>query len=340
MTGATLLRAARAPRRSAEHRLLHLDPLAGTWHDRPFAALPEAFRYGDLLVVNDAATLPSSLRLTSHEGELRLVGRDGERRFRAVVFGPGDFRTPTELRGEAPPLGEGDRVRSGSLEAAVVAVDPDAPRLVGLEFALGGAELLAALYREGRVIQYAYVEQPLELWDVQNRFAGRPWAFEPPSAGLPLTFGLLESLRARGVRIAWLSHAAGISSTGSAALDRRLPFPERYEIPAATIEALASAREHGARVVAVGTTVVRALEDSALLHGFPRAGPGEARLILGPGFRPRVVNGILTGMHEPSTSHYSLLEAFAPRRQLERATAAAGRLDYLQHEFGDSLLIL
>ena len=338
MTAAPVLRAARAPRSSAEHRLLHLDPVLGTLRDQPFAALPDAFRDGDLLVVNDAATLPS--RLTSHDGELRLVGRDGERRFRAVLFGAGDFRTPTELRGEAPPLGPGDRVRSGSLEAKVVAVDPEEPRLVSIEFALGGAALLAALYREGRVIQYAYVERPLELWDVQNRFAGRPWAFEPPSAGLPLTLGLFEALGARGVRVAWLSHAAGVSSTGSVALDRRLPLPERYEIPAATIEALAGARERGARVIAAGTTVVRALENSALEQGVPRAGPGEARLILGPGFRPRVVNGILTGVHDPSTSHYSLLEVFAPRALLDRATDEAARRGYLQHEFGDSLLIL
>ena len=340
MTAAPMLAPARAPRSAAEQRLLHLEPTSARLRELRFAELPELFRDGDLLVVNDAATLPASLRLSSHDAELRLVGRDSDRRFRAVLFGPGDYRTPTELRGAAPAVRPGDRLESGSLAASVVAVDPAEPRLVTLEFALGGADLLAALYREGRVIQYAYVERPLELWDVQNRFAGRPWAFEPPSAGLPLTFGHFDALRTRGVRVAWLSHAAGISSTGSSTLDRRLPFPERYEIPASTVAELETARARGGRVVAVGTTVVRALENSALAHGVPRAGLGAARLILGPGFRPRVVHGILTGMHEPTTSHYSLLEAFAPRPLLDRATLAAARGGYLQHEFGDSCLIL
>jgi S-adenosylmethionine:tRNA ribosyltransferase-isomerase len=226
------------------------------------------------------------------------------------------------------------------LAASVAAVDDEEPRLVTLEFDDAGAKLLRGLYRQGRVIQYSYVRDPLELWDVQNRFAARPWAFEPPSAALPLNFALLDALRRRGVELAWLTHAAGISSTGSPTLDRRLPLPERYELPESTIAALESAHARGGRVVAVGTTVVRALESSAAEHGRPRAGAGEARLILGPGFRARVVSGILTGMHEPSTSHYSLLEAFAPRALLDRATEGAARAGFLQHEFGDSCLIL
>jgi S-adenosylmethionine:tRNA ribosyltransferase-isomerase len=331
---------ARAPRPSGELRLLHVDPAHGKLGDFSFDELPELLAPGDLVVVNDAATLPASLRLSEGDGELRLVSRETERRFRAVVFGAGDFSVPTEARGPAPVLATGTHLRFRALSAQVVAVDSEEPRLVTLEFEQSGAALLVGLYREGELIQYSYLEQPLELWDAQSRFAGRPWAFEPPSAGLPLTFALFDRIRARGVEIGWLSHAAGISSTGSERLDRRLPLPERYELPEATVAAVAETRARGGRVVAVGTTVVRALESSAEEHGAPRAGLGEARLVIGPGFRPRVVSGLLTGMHDPTTSHYALLQAFAPRSLLERSLAVARAVGYLQHEFGDSCLIL
>jgi S-adenosylmethionine:tRNA ribosyltransferase-isomerase len=328
------------PRPFSARRLLHVDRSTHELSNRTLEALPALLKARDLLVVNDSATLPASLRLTSHDAELRLAGRLDARRFRAVLLGAGDFRLPTEARGSAPRFAPGERVEAGALGATIFEVDRDDTRLLTLEFDLAGAEFLAALYRVGHVIQYSYVERRLELWDLQSRFAGRPWSFEPPSAGLPLTFALLDALRARGIELAWLTHAAGISSTGSALLDRRLPFPERYEIPETTELALERARACGGRVIAVGTSVVRALESSALEHGAPRAGAGEARLVLGPESPLRVVTGILTGLHDPSTSHYSLLEAFAPRSLLERATELAARGGYLQHEFGDSCLIL
>jgi S-adenosylmethionine:tRNA ribosyltransferase-isomerase len=297
------------------------------------------------VVVNDAATLPASLTLTSHDAELRLAGFEGDAGFRDVVFrgvllGAGSWRQATERRGPAPSVRVGDTLTAGALSARVVAVDPEARELVDVRFEPAGAELLAALYRAGRVIQYSYLERPLELWDVQNGYAARPWAFEPPSAGLSLSFELVTALRRRGVELAWLSHAAGISSTGSAALDRRLPFPERYEIPAQTVSAVARARAAGRRVVAVGTTVVRALESAARRPGGLRAGEGSATLVLGPGFRRRVVSAILSGLHEEGTSHFALLESFADRALLARSVRHAAEHGYLQHEFGDVCLVL
>jgi S-adenosylmethionine:tRNA ribosyltransferase-isomerase len=175
---------------------------------------------------------------------------------------------------------------------------------------------------------------------VQNRYASRPWAFEMPSAGRPLSFGIFAELRARGVELAVLTHAAGLSSTGSASLDRRLPVPEESDIPAETVRAVEAAQVRGGRVVAVGTTVVRALEGR--MHGAQRlsAGRNETSLVIGPRFRPRVVNGLLTGLHEPSSSHFALLEAFAERPLLVRAFEHAATAGYLAHEFGDSCLIL
>jgi len=222
----------------------------------------------------------------------------------------------------------------------VVAVDPSEPRLVRLRFDRDGRELYQALYEIGRVVQYSYVERPLELWDVQNRYASRPWAFEPPSAGRPLTFGVLGELRARGVALAVVTHAAGLSSTGSSSLDRRLPIPEQSDLPPETVRAVEVTKARGGRVIAVGTTVVRALEGRALESPRLSAGRNETSLVIGPGFRPRVVNGLLTGLHEPASSHFALLQAFAERPLLLRALEHASREGYLEHEFGDSCLVL
>jgi S-adenosylmethionine:tRNA ribosyltransferase-isomerase len=337
---AVTLAAATAPRVRASERLLAVDPKLSTVRDLHVRDLPNLLRPGDALVVNDAATLPASLRLTSHDAELRLAAHEPDGAFRAVLLGAGSWRLPTEARGVAPQMRPGEAFASGELSGRVLAVDPDDPELVTLRFDQTGAAFERALYARGRVVQYAYLARELELWDVQSGFAARPWAFEPPSAGLPLSFELLFALRRSGVELAALSHAAGLSSTGSASLDRRLPLPERYEIPEATRALVERTRARAGRVVAVGTTVVRALESSALEHGSLTAGAGEARLVIGPGFRPRVVDGLLTGMHEPTTSHFALLSAFAPRELLERALTTAARAGYLQHEFGDVCLIL
>ena len=331
---------ARAPRAPLAERLLHVDPKARSFADHGLAALPTLFRPGDLLVVNDAATLPASLRSTSVDAEIRLLARDDDDTFRAVLFGPGDFRTKTEERAPPPNLSPGSVLAFGDLRASIVAVDPDEPRLVRLRFDRDGRELFQALYRVGRVVQYAYVERPLELWDVQNRYASRPWAFEPPSAGRPLTFGLLGELRARGVELSRVTHEAGLSSTGSPSLDGRLPFPERTDVPIETVRAVEAAKERNARVVAVGTSVVRALEGRMLGASRLSAGRNETSLVIRPGFRPRVVDGILTGLHASESSHFALLEAFVERSLLVRAFDHAARTGYFEHEFGDSCLVL
>jgi S-adenosylmethionine:tRNA ribosyltransferase-isomerase len=330
----------RAPRAPLAERLLHVDREARSFADHPLARLPSLLRAGDLVVVNDAATLPASLRLTNHDAELRLLAHESDRTFRAVLFGAGDFRTRTEDRPAPPRFAPGEVLAFGELGAHVVAVDADEPRLVRVRFDRDGRELIEALYRLGKVVQYAYLERPLELWDVQNRYASRPWAFELPSAGRPLTFGLFGELRARGVALAVVTHAAGLSSTGSSSLDRRLPLPEQSDVPIETVRAVETAKERGGRVVAVGTTVVRALEGRALESQRLSAGRNETSLVIGPGFRPRIVDGLLTGLHEPGTSHFALLEAFAERGLLVRALEHASRLGYVEHEFGDSCLVL
>jgi len=325
--------------------LLVVDPAAGRWRDARVRDLPAWLLPGDLLVVNDAATLPASLLAATPGGapvELRLAGPPEQGRWPAVLFGDGDWRTRTEDRPPPPPVSPGDRLTVGADLACVVeAVDARSPRLVGLRFSRDGAALWAALYRHGRPVQYAHVAAPLELWHVQTPFASRPWAAEMPSASRPLAWAVVSALRARGVRLAALTHAAGLSSTGDARLDAALPLPERFELPAATVEAARAARAAGRRVVASGTSVVRALEGCARAHGGELiAGAGTTDLRVDATFRPRVVDGLLTGLHEAGSSHRELLRAFAAEPLLAAAMRHAEARGYLGHEFGDACLIL
>jgi S-adenosylmethionine:tRNA ribosyltransferase-isomerase len=334
--------AANEPRRiGGGRKLLLVDGARSTLQHAVAAELAAHLAPNDLVVVNDAATLPASLRVRNIDAELRLVGRtSSSREFTAILFGPGDYHTPTEQRLAPPAVTVGQTLEFDStLSAEVLEVDARSARLVRVRFSVDAERLLLALYRLGRPIQYAHVNDPLALWDVQNRFAARPWAFEAPSAGFGLDGEQLLRLRARGVRLVNLTHAAGISSTGAAELDALLPLPERFEIPESTARALEATVRDGGRIIAIGTSVVRALEASALEHGFPRAGQGEARLRLGARSERRVVDAVLSGMHEQGTSHFELLEAFAPARLLRGAVTEATRAGYLAHEFGDLCLV-
>lgn len=342
-------------------RLLVVDRKGEVLSDRTMRDLPEALRAGDLLVVNDSATLPASLSGEAPDGsrvELRLLGmapsmtdssrseadRDAEgseARWTAVLFGAGDHRTKTEDRPPPPAVLQGETLRFGAaLSAVVEEVSAVSARLLTVRFSKSGDALLSAIYRAGRPVQYAYVPEPLPLWHVQTAYAARPWSVEEPSAGRSLTFGLLLRLRERGVEVATLTHAAGLSATGDAAIDARLPLPERYEIPERTVAAIEKARAAGRRVVAVGTSVVRALEGCFDAHGRLVAGAGVTDLRLGPSRSLRVVTDLLTGIHEPGTSHFELLHAFAEPALLERAHAHAEASGYLGHEFGDFALIV
>jgi S-adenosylmethionine:tRNA ribosyltransferase-isomerase len=235
----------------------------------------------------------------------------------------------------------GARLRFGELEAEIVARDALSPRLVELRFDRAGAALWAALYRQGRPVQYSYLAHELPLWAVQNVYAGPPVAFEMPSAGRPLSWEILLALRRRGARWASLTHAAGLSSTGDPALDAALPLPERFQIPAATVAAVAEARARGGRVVAAGTTVVRALEGAAAAGGGElRPGAGETALVVTPDYRPRIVDGVLSGAHAATESHFALLSAFAGAALLAEAAAYAERAGFLAHELGDAMLVL
>jgi len=307
--------------------------------------LPALLRPGDLVVVNDAATLPASLRVRApsrREHELRFTapGRAGS--WWAVVFGEGDWRTPTESRPAPDVLVPGDvLVAAGDVALAVRRTSARPTRLVGLAPSISDAAMVSLLYAHGRPVQYSYMADDVALEHVQTPFAIHPVAVEMPSAARPLVWSVVERLAARGIELATITHAAGLSATGDPALDAELPLPEHYAIPEATVHAIARTRRRGGRVLAVGTSVVRALEGNVRDHGGAlRPGAGLTDLRITAGHRPRIVDGLLSGCHEPGTSHYDVVSVFAPAPLVDAAHRHAAEQGYLIHEFGDSVLLL
>ena len=341
-----MIPASKATQRSAEARLLVIDE-QGTITHRARADFVTLVGPGDVVVANDAATLPASLTgthlPTGGSVEVRLAGRSSllprdVTRFAAVVFGPGDFRTPTEHRPPPPLLRLGDELQLGSLRAVVITVLAH-PRLIELRFENPVADIWEGLARQGRPIQYAYVPEPLAIWDTWTRIASLPVAFEAPSAGFILDWTVISALRARGAMFATLTHAAGLSSTGDSDLDRLLPLDEPYDIPMSTAALIDESRDRGGRVVAIGTTVVRALEHATRADGTVRPGAGLATQRIGPHTRLGIVDAIVSGTHESGTSHYDLLRAFQDDDVLHRMEREADAVGYRTHEFGDSVWI-
>ena len=199
-----------------------------------------------------------------------------------------------------------------------------------------GAAVGAYLARHGRPIRYGYVplEWPLEAY--QTVFAYHPGSAEMPSAGRPFTAELLAELVSRGVLVAPVTLHAGVSSPERG----ERPYPERYRVPATTARVVNATRSWGGRVIAVGTTVVRALETAADRDGTVRGARGWTNLVVTPDRGLRVVDGLLSGWHDPDASHLQMLEAVAGADLLERSYRAARERGYLWHEFGDVHLIL
>jgi S-adenosylmethionine:tRNA ribosyltransferase-isomerase len=329
-------------------RLLAVDRATGSVGHHRFHELPRLLEPGDLLVANDSRTLPASLLGRTSKGEpleVRLAARDGER-WAALVLGVPEDETdpalvPTDARPAAPPVEAGERIGfADGLEATVLGRHEEAGPLVWLAFDLASERLAEALHRAGRPVRYAYVPRAWPLHHYQTLFAAGPGSAEMASAGRPFTVQTLRDLRDRGIGLATISLHAGLSTYGDPATDQRYVPAEPYLVPEATAAAVAACRAAGGRVVAVGTTVVRTLETAAARTGTVRPGPGVSRLRIRPGYGLAVVDGLLTGLHEPEASHLDLLAAFLDRPALDRAYAAALASGYLWHEFGDVCLLL
>lgn len=341
-----MIAADRAVQRPASARLLVIDA-AGRVTQSPRARWLDFLERGDLVVANDAATLPASLGAvharTGQPIEVRLAAwrsavSGATAAFDAIVFGSGDYRTRTEDRSPPPKLAPGDDLIFGTLTATVVRL-LDHPRLVRVRFAASAAAFWQHVAHGGRPIQYAHLQQPIALWDSWTSIAAAPVAFEPPSAGFVIAWRDVASMRERGIGFATLTHAAGLSSTGDAALDRRLPLAEWYRISASTAAAIADARAGRGRIIAVGTTVVRAVEHAAGRPGGVRAAERQATQRISAHTPLRIVDALVTGTHEPGSSHHELLRAFASDGVLEDAARTLDADGFRTHEFGDSMLV-
>jgi len=301
-----------------------------------FHDLPRFLTSGDLLVVNASATINAALHAER---------RDGERVALHLSSPLPDGRWIVELRRLTPhgtvPLRDsrpGERLVLPGGGTATLAEPWRPSRHTRLWIAAldlpGGVAAYAAAH--GSPIRYKYVREhwPLEFY--QTVFATEPGSAEMPSAGRPFTPEIVERLTQQGVDVVPV-----VLHTGVASLEHdEAPHPERFSVPAATAEAVNRTRAAGSRVVAVGTTVVRALETVAAPDGHVSAGEGWTDLVITPERGVRAVEAILTGMHEPRSSHLMMLEALAGRSHLAIAYQAALRRGYLWHEFGDMHLIL
>ncbi len=320
-------------------RLLVLDRRTGRATHSRFDRLGSFLRPGDLLVFNASRTLPASLPGRVAGGgppvEVRLAEHLPDDSWLALLVCRGDDRFGCGLK-------EGLEVDFGlGLTAVVGERDGRIPRLWRVRFSEGGAALMDRLHRLGQPVRYEYVSEPWGLDYYQTVYAREPGSAEMPSAGRAFTWRLLFDLKRRGVETADLILHTGLSSYLDDELDAAHPASEEeYLIGGEAAVKVNRARAAGRRVVAVGTTVVRALESAAVADGRVRPGHGYTRLRVTAGHRLRAVDGLLTGLHEPEASHLDLLAAFLPAEMIRSAYEEAVRRRYLWHEFGDLNLIL
>lgn len=293
--------------------------------------LPAHLRAGDVLVVNTSATLPAALPARRADGtalKLHLSTPDGPRRW-VVELRRDDQRFAGGRPGETLAL-------PGGARATLLARHLAGARLWLADIDTGDTPLLDHLARHGAPIRYGYVEREWPLADYQTVFALHPGSAEMPSAGRAFTPELVTALVAHGVAIAPLLLHTGVSSQEAG----ELPYPERYAVPASTARVVNAARAGGGRVVAVGTTVVRALETVARPDGGVEPGAGWTHHVVTPEHGVRAVDGLLTGWHEPAATHLLMLEAVGGSALVEASYDAAASGGYRWHEFGDVHLIL
>jgi len=304
----------------------------GVTHTRA-AELPDHLHPGDLVVVNTSATLPAAVEVVRH-------GFPTTVHFSTLLDNGSwvvEVRLPDGSGPARPEPGEVLRL-PGGLRLRVVVPHPAGQSRLWRVVPLPAVDPVAYLAEHGRPIRYRYVDGDWPLATLQNVYADEPGSAEMASAGRPVSERVLVRLIARGIPVAPIVLHAGVSSQES----HEPPQPERFVVPEVTARLVNSTLRAGRRVVAVGTTVVRALESSvAGDRVVPTA--GWTSLILGHDRPARIVGALLTGLHEPEASHLKLLESVAGRPLVDRAYAEVTAPDgpaYLWHEFGDSMLLL
>ena len=299
-----------------------------------FDLLPTWLRPGDLLVVNTSATIPAALDAVDHDGEPLVVHLSTELPGGLWLVEPrrkvaNGSTAPLTLAGPRTlVLPDGTRIdlvrRSPGSNRLWMAAPPD------------GVELVELAHGFGRPIRYPYVPRDWPLAAYAHVFGREPGSAEMPSASRPFTPAVVASLVAAGVGFATITLHTGVSSLEG----HELPYPERYRIDASTAALVNATHAVGGRVVAVGTTVVRALESTVDRRGTVHPGRGWTDLVVTPAEGVGAVDGLVTGWHEPEATHLAMLEAVAGREALVAAYELAFRRGLRWHEFGDSHLIL
>jgi S-adenosylmethionine:tRNA ribosyltransferase-isomerase len=298
-----------------------------------FRDLADYLTPGDLLVVNHSATIPASLPASGSVGKftVRL----------STNFGNGVWITEPRWSPAKPgplPKQAGERFTLAGLDARFIQPFPGLNRLW---FTSINGDIFAAMNRVGRPIRYGYVNESYPLDFYQTIFARVPGSAEMPSAAYPFTQRVLDSLTTAGVEMSGIVLHTGVSSLEVEAdeVESHPLYPEPFSVPAETAAAVNKARREGRRVIAVGTTVVRALE-SAWDGREVRAASGFTRVYVHHKRGVHAIDGLISGLHDPVTSHLAMLYAIAGQELIRSAYAEAIHEGYLWHEFGDSHLIL
>ena len=323
-------------------RMLVSDRATGHLVQAHFLDLPRFLDPGDLLVINTSGTLNAALPAVRADGqplELHLSTHLPGGLWTVELREPGERGTVPFGRAEA---GEVVRLPAGASATLVAPYVVNSsglpPRRQRLWLATLQTPLPIAGYlaRYGSPIRYGYVRQTWPNDYYQTVYVTEPGSAEMPSAGRPFSAALITQLVARGVCLAPLVLHTGVASLEE---DER-PYPEFYRLPVDTAFLINAARQRGRRVIAVGTTVVRAVETVTDRDGVTHPGEGWTDLVITPGYRLAAINGLLTGLHEPRSTHLAMLEALAGREPLRLAYTEALSAGYLWHEFGDVHLIL
>jgi S-adenosylmethionine:tRNA ribosyltransferase-isomerase len=295
-----------------------------------FTELPDLLAAGDVLVVNTSATLPAALPVADGRGLAVHLSTELSRGRWLVELRRAAGKATAPYAGGA--AGQRYPLPGG---AAVTLLQPYSPGRLWVA-TVDAPDVVDLLHRYGRPIRYGYVSRPWPLSYYQSVFATHPGSAEMPSAARPFTDRMVTRLVSAGVLVVPVLLHTGVASPEA----HERPYPERFSVPAATARVVTAARAGGGRVIAVGTTTVRALESAARPDGTVAARHGWTDLVVTPERGIRVVDGVLTGLHEPRASHLDMLTAIAGTELLAACYAEALSNGYLWHEFGDVNLLL
>ncbi|TMU84131.1 S-adenosylmethionine:tRNA ribosyltransferase-isomerase [Bacillus sp. BHET2] len=309
-------------------KLMVLNRENGMCEHTRFKQLLDYLNKGDVLVLNNSRTLPASLK--GNQGkqpvEVRLSRKRSECRWDALILG--DFYQA----GASIAFSEG--------VTAVLKGEGSERPLVQLEFNRSGSELLDFIYKHGEPIRYEYIDAPWPLDYYQTVYGSVPGSVEMTSAGRAFSWSLLQGLKEKGIEIVFIQLHAGLSYYGDDRWPTPKNHPEYYHVGQRAVEKILKAKNTGKRIIAVGTTVVRALETVMTEFERLQTSEGVTNLYISGETTLQIVDGLITGLHEPEASHLDLLKAFISEEKLMNAYQLALEKNYKWHEFGDMNIIL